>query len=92
MRERDIETYFVKRVKDEGGIAYKFTSPARRSVPDRLVVHARGVFFVELKAPGEKPTDAQLREHKRLRSYGAHVSVVASRDEVDCWVAEHLGS
>ena len=37
MLEKDIEAAFVKRVKSLGGTAEKFTSPNRRSVPDRLV-------------------------------------------------------
>jgi hypothetical protein len=36
--EKQIEAHLVKRVKEAGGIAYKFTSPQRRSVPDRLVL------------------------------------------------------
>jgi hypothetical protein len=38
MLEKDIEAHLVARVKAKGGIAYKFTSPQRRSVPDRLVL------------------------------------------------------
>jgi len=38
MLEKQIEAYLVERVKEAGGIAYKFTSPQRRSVPDRLVL------------------------------------------------------
>jgi hypothetical protein len=37
-RESAIEEYLVKRTKSRGEIAYKFTSPQRRSVPDRLVL------------------------------------------------------
>lgn len=37
-RESAIEGYLVKRTKSRGEIAYKFTSPQRRSVPDRLVL------------------------------------------------------
>lgn len=37
-RESAIEGYLVKRTKARGEIAYKFTSPQRRSVPDRLVL------------------------------------------------------
>lgn len=35
--EKTIEAALVKRVKALGGMAEKFTSPAKRSVPDRLV-------------------------------------------------------
>ena len=36
MRESVIEAAHCARDKAAGGIPYKFTSPARRSVPDRL--------------------------------------------------------
>lgn len=38
MLEKKVEEHLCKRVKEAGGIAYKFTSPQRRSVPDRLVL------------------------------------------------------
>jgi hypothetical protein len=34
--ESRIELQLVRAVKAEGGVSYKFTSPARRNVPDRL--------------------------------------------------------
>ncbi|MCP4488975.1 MAG: VRR-NUC domain-containing protein [Gammaproteobacteria bacterium] len=49
-----------------GGWAYKFTSPGRRNVPDRLCVLPGLVFFVEVKGPGKEPTPAQERELQRL--------------------------
>lgn len=57
MLEKEIEAHLVRRVKEAGGIAYKFTSPQRRSVPDRLVLMPGGrALFVECKRPGAKPT------------------------------------
>lgn len=38
MAEKSIEARHRKAVKARGGIAYKFTSPGRRGVPDRLVL------------------------------------------------------
>ena len=79
MRERDIEEYLVTRVKAMGGIAYKFTSPVRANVPDRIVVLPEGLLvFVELKAPGKVPNAAQAREHARLRALGQRVVVIDS--------------
>lgn len=81
IREDSIEDHLVKQVKKAGGIAYKFISPGRRSVPDRLVLLPDGkVIFVECKAPGEKPTAAQLREHKKIRALGFAVWVLDSKD------------
>lgn len=88
MRESTIEQYGVAMFKGQGDLPYKFTSPGRRNVPDRLrlraippehqAVVARYVQFIEFKATGEKPTAAQLREHERLRKLGFRVVVVES--------------
>lgn len=84
MRERDIEAYLVTRCRHVGVLCYKWTSPGRAGVPDRICVFPGGqVVFVELKAPGKKPTSAQLREHARLREYKQKVAVVDSIEEVD---------
>ncbi|CDG88421.1 VRR-NUC domain-containing protein [Xenorhabdus bovienii] len=81
IRESVIEDHLVKEIKKAGGIAYKFVSPGRRSVPDRICVLPGGrVVFVECKAPGEKPRPDQLREHERLRALGCEVVVLDSKD------------
>lgn len=75
--EKEIERAFNKRIKELGGTSEKFTSPGRRSVPDRLVTMPGGdMFFVELKAEGKKPTEAQERDHARRRSMGCDVYVI----------------
>lgn len=86
VRESQVEDKHVARVKGDGGVSYKFTSPARRSVPDRLDLRpiplavrdlvAQYVRFTECKRPGEKPTEPQLREHARLRALGFRVDIV----------------
>jgi len=86
MLESAIERAFVARVKSLGGIAEKFTSPGRRSVPDRIVTLPGGVIiFVELKRPGGKPTVAQLRNHERRRALGCDVRVIDSLEAVDAF-------
>jgi len=80
-RESTIEKHLVTEVKKAGGIAYKFLSPGRRAVPDRLVLLPGGrAVFVECKAPGEKPRPEQLREHERLRALGLTVVVLDSKN------------
>lgn len=93
MLEKQVEEHLTRRVKAAGGLPYKFTSPARRSVPDRLcllpvspehrAIVARYVRFVEAKRPGGKPTSSQLREHERLRELGYFVTTVDSKGAVD---------
>lgn len=75
--EKDVEAALVKRVKALGGTAEKFTSPARRSVPDRLVTLPNGkIVFVETKAPGKKVTLKQTLDHERRRALGCDVRVI----------------
>ena len=84
MLEKQIEAYLVARIKSLGGLALKFTSPGRRNVPDRIVLMPVGrVTFVELKAPGKKPTAGQEREHVRLWNLGFAVLVIDSIAGVD---------
>ena len=84
MLEKDIEKALVKKVESIGGKAEKFTSPNRRSVPDRLVTLPGGrIIFVELKATGKKPTDAQLRDHEKRRLLGCDVRVIDSIEAVN---------
>lgn len=88
MREANIEAYFVRQVKGKlRGEAYKFKSPNRANVPDRLaLLPGRHTHLVELKAPGELPTPAQLREHARLEELGFSVAVLDSYEAVDQWI------
>lgn len=84
MRERDIEKYLREEVKAIGGRAYKFVSPGNAGVPDRIVVLPGGrVVFVELKAPGKKPTKLQLAQQRRLQALGCDVRVIDGLEQVD---------
>jgi len=79
MFEKQVETALVRRVKELGGLCEKFVSPGRRSVPDRIVTLPGGrIVFVELKAPGKKPTELQERDHERRRQLGCEVWVIDS--------------
>jgi len=84
MRERDIEKYLREQVKAAGGRAYKWTSPGNNGVPDRIVMLPGGrLAFVELKAPGKKPTALQVNQQEFIARLGQQVVVVDSKDGVD---------
>ena len=77
MLEKQIERSVCDYARTKGVLAYKFTSPARAAVPDRLFITPNGtVFFCEFKADGKKPTPAQEREHHRLREQKVTVFVI----------------
>lgn len=74
MRESKIEKDSCDYVRERGGIPYKFTSPARVNVPDRLHALPRGIsVFIEYKATGKEPSAGQYREMQRLIDLGHHV-------------------
>ena len=84
VRESNIEQYFCKQVQRLGGQAYKFTSPNRRAVPDRLIVLPYiSPMFVECKAPGKALSPAQTRECNSLRILGQSVFVIDSKEQAD---------
>lgn len=90
MLERDVESKVCVYARSKGFLAYKFTSPARAAVPDRLFITPTGRhFFIEFKATGKEATDAQLREHRVLRNNGAYVHVVndveKGKEIIDLW-------
>lgn len=83
-RERDVERSLVKRVEAAGGLAWKFTSPGRRGVPDRVVMlPGRAPEFVELKRKGQRPRPDQIRQHERMRTAGAVVHVIDDAAGID---------
>jgi hypothetical protein len=84
MREREIEQYFIRRVREAGGLQRKFVSPGHKGVPDRIAVFGGGwVAFVELKAPGKCLRPDQAREVSKLLKAGCNVFVIDSKEAVD---------
>ncbi|EHU1404053.1 TPA: VRR-NUC domain-containing protein [Acinetobacter baumannii] len=83
MRESVIEKYLVDKVKALGGEVRKVKWISRNSAPDRLVMLPDNTFWAELKAPKEKPTPAQAREHERMRKMGQRVEVIDSIERIE---------
>lgn len=83
MREKEIEQKLVKAVKDMGGIALKFISPAFDGMPDRLVLLPKGkIAFVEVKAPNKTPRPLQIARHGMLRRLGFKVYVLDNKEQI----------
>jgi hypothetical protein len=80
--EARIESALLDRVAALGGVTRKAQWIGRRGAPDRFVMLPSGCFWVECKAPGEKPRPEQLREFEQLRKYGQRVLVIDSLEQV----------
>ena len=89
MLEKQIEAYLVKKVKDLGGVAYKFTSPAHRGVADRVVCLPDGqTWFVELKTAGGRLSPLQKIFQSEMARMNQKYACLWSRDHVDQWLEE----
>lgn len=89
--ERDIESYLTLKIRQSGGLAWKFTSPGTRGVPDRWCVLAGHQFFVETKRPqAKKRADEKLQEHraKQLTEQGCTCYKISTKDQVDRLIRE----
>lgn len=85
--ESRIEKYLVKKVKNKGGIAFKFISTGNAGVPDRIVLLPEGdIFFVELKVKGKKPTKIQEVIHHKIRNLGIDVYVIDDVESINCLI------
>ena len=89
VRENKVEKYLDDEVKKLGGITRKWVSPGRDGVPDRIVIVAGVVTFVEVKTTGDgKLSTVQEREHRRLRDSGARVTTVHGHAGVDAFLLD----
>jgi hypothetical protein len=87
MTEKEIETYFVKRVKALGGFAYKFRSVSQRGVADRIACMPNGeAWFVELKKPGGRLSALQQLFADEMKHTRQHYACLWSKEQVDQWI------
>lgn len=86
MTEKEIEAYFVKRVKALGGYSYKFRSVTQRGVADRIACLPNGqTWFVELKKPGGRLSPLQEVFAEQMEIARQHYAVLWSKEGVDSW-------
>ena len=74
--EKEVEQKFKELIRSLGGISYKWVSPGRRGVPDRLVFIQGRVFAVELKTISGKLSPLQRLIHQELAKHEIQVCVV----------------
>ena len=79
MLEKQVEQALRKAVRARGGLAVKFVSPGLDGVPDRIILMPGGrIAFAEIKAPGNKMCQLQVKRKRQLESLGFPVYCVDS--------------
>jgi hypothetical protein len=85
--EADVERLFCWYVERMGGMTWKFKSPGRRGVPDRLACLPGQMWFVELKRPEGRKAEAQKAFAVEMELLYQNYACLWSRDQVVQWAA-----
>ena len=88
--EGKVEDYLIKKCEEHGFLCYKFVSPGRNGVPDRIVIGRGHTVFIELKSEDGKPSKLQLLNAKRMTEAGADVRFCFSKSEIDMFFEQAL--
>lgn len=89
--ERDVERYLIKECEKRGWLCWKFVSPGRRGVPDRIVIRPGAVAFVEVKRKGGRVSPLQVRRIEELTRLVIPARVVKTKGEIDEMIREWEG-
>ena len=92
MKESQIESYMVRKVKEHGGLCFKFVSPGNPGVPDRIVITPAGkTIYVELKTKTGRLTRLQRQQLQALALRSVDVQVLFGMDAVKEFLREVFG-
>jgi hypothetical protein len=87
MKESEVEKYFVWTVERMGGKTWKFTSPGRRGVADRIACLPDGTtWFVELKTKGGKLSLLQWLFADDMRLLNQRYACLWTKEQIDGWI------
>lgn len=78
-----IENYLIRQSKKHGCLCYKFTSPGKNGVPDRIVIGHGQTHFVELKSATGRLSERQKLRIQEMQKHGASVHVLNSKPQID---------
>ena len=88
MRESEIERHFVWTVERMGGITYKFTSPGRKGVADRIACLPDGsTWFVELKTKGGRLSPLQKMFAADMAALNQRYMCIWTKEQVNKWLS-----
>lgn len=89
IKENVLERRLKQKVERSGGMALKFITPSMVGVPDRIVLIPGGkIFFVELKAPGQRLRPLQDKRKRQLEALGFTVRCIDSLSAIEAFVKE----
>jgi hypothetical protein len=89
MKEKIVENHFVWAVERIGGKTYKFTSPGRKGVADRIACLPDGsTWFVELKTKGGRLSVLQKMFMSDMTLLNQKYACLWTTEQIDEWINE----
>ena len=89
VRESDVENHFVWAVERLGGKTYKFTSPGRKGVADRIACLPDGsTWFVELKTKGGRLSELQKQFALDMIRLNQKYLCLWNEEQIETWANE----
>lgn len=92
LTEAKIEKKLVAYCRKQGLLTYKFSSPAHRGVPDRVIMGKNRILFMELKREGNTLTALQEHEIARINAAGIHATWAVGYDKAMTVVRDFFAS
>jgi hypothetical protein len=87
MKEKIVENHFVWAVERIGGKTYKFTSPGRKGVADRIACLPDGsTWFVELKTKGGRLSALQKMFMSDMTLLKQNYMCLWTKEQIDEWI------
>jgi hypothetical protein len=87
MKESEVERHFVWAVERAGGKTWKFTSPGRKGVADRIACLPDGqTWFVELKTKGGRLSLLQQLFAADMVYLQQNYVCLWNKEQIDAWI------
>jgi hypothetical protein len=87
MKEKIVENHFIWAVERIGGKTWKFTSPGRKGVADRIACLPDGsTWFVELKTKGGRLSALQKMFMSDMTLLHQRYACLWTKEQVDEWI------
>ena len=87
MKEKIVENHFVWAVERAGGKTYKFTSPGRKGVADRIACLPDGsTWFVELKTKGGRLSVLQKMFMSDMALLKQNYACLWTKEQIDLFI------
>jgi len=88
MKESEVENHFVWTIERMGGKTYKFTSPGRKGVADRIACLPDGqTWFVELKTKGGRLSALQKLFADDMARLQQNYACLWTKEQIDDFTA-----